>query len=132
MTEEQKPTRDVLDELEALGQQLTKAVKTLWESEESRKLRQDLRQGFVQLGQEIDEAVKSAQESEAAKQFGEQVKETMDKARETDVAGKIEKGLATGLRKMNEEMSKLITSLEEEEPGDGPAETQGGPAETQG
>jgi len=119
MTEEQKPSRDVLDELEVLGQQLTTAVKTLWESEESRKLRQDLRQGFIQLGQEIDEAVKSAQESDAARQFGEQVKETVGKARHSDVTAQIEEGLATGLRKMNQELSKLISSLEEDDGGAG-------------
>jgi BMFP domain-containing protein YqiC len=114
MTEEQKPTNDILDELEALGQQLTTALKTLWESEESQKLRQDLRQGFVQLGQEIDEAVKTAQDSEAAKQFSEQVKGTMDKARQSDIASKVEEGLASGLRKMNAELSKIIDSLEDE------------------
>jgi soluble cytochrome b562 len=114
VTEEQRPTSGILDELEAMGQQLTTALKTLWESEESRKLRQDLREGFIQLGEEIDEAVKTAQDSEAAKQFSEQVKDTMDKARQSDVAGKVEEGLTTGLRKMNEELSKLIDSLEEE------------------
>jgi soluble cytochrome b562 len=114
MTEEKKPTSDIMDELQALGQQLTTALKTLWESDESRKLRQDLRQGFIQLGEEIDEAVKKAQESEAAKQLSEQVKDTMDKARQSDVAGKVEQGLTTGLRKMNEELSKAIASLEDD------------------
>lgn len=114
MTEEEKQTSNILGELEAMGQQLTTALKTLWESEESRKLRQDLRQGFAQLGEELDEAVKAAQESEAAKQFGGQVKDTMDKARQSDIAGKVEEGLTTGLRKMNDELSKLIASLEEE------------------
>ena len=123
-SEEPKPTGDVLDELEALGQQLTTALKTFWESEDSRKMRQDLREGFAQFGQELDEAVKSAQESEAAKQFGEQVKDTMDKARQSDVAGQIQQGLATGLRKMNEELSKLIVSLQEEEGTEAPPETE--------
>lgn len=122
MTEEKKPTNDILDELEALGQQLSTALKTLWESEESRKLREDLRQGFVQLGQEIDEAVKTAQDSEAAKQFGEQVKDTMEKARRSDIASKVEEGLATGLRKMNEELSKIVDSLEDDA-DDTPAES---------
>jgi soluble cytochrome b562 len=124
VTEEEKQTSDILNELEAMGQQLTAALKTLWESEESRKLRQDLRQGFAQLGEELDEAVKAAQESEAAKQFSEQVKDTMGKARQSDIAGKVEQGLTTGLRKMNEELSKLIASLEEEDDEDPPqAET---------
>ena len=120
MTEEEKPTNDILSELESLGQQLTTALKTLWESEESRKLRQDLRQGFVQLGQELDEAVKTAQDSEAAKQFGEQVKDTVEKARQSDIAGQVEQGVTTGLRKMNEELSKIIASLEDDTGDDTP------------
>ena len=58
--------------------------------------------GFVELGHQVETAVKSAQESEAAKQFSEQVKETMDKARESDVAAKLEEGLVTGLRELND------------------------------
>jgi hypothetical protein len=123
MTEEQQSkasekgqgSSDVLDELQALGEQLSAAVKALWQSEDSRKLRQDIGQGFADLGQQLDEAVKSAQESEAAKQFTGQVKETMDKARETDIAGKLEQGLVTGLRELNEQLSKMISSLESKE-----------------
>jgi soluble cytochrome b562 len=123
MTEEQQSkasekgqgSSDVLDELQALGEQLSAAVKALWQSEDSRKLRQDIGQGFADLGQQLDEAVKSAQESEAAKQFARQVKDTMDKARETDVAGKVEEGLVSGLRELNEQLSKLVASLGQKE-----------------
>jgi hypothetical protein len=87
----------------------------LWESDESRSLRQDLRDGFVELGRQLDTAVKSAQESDAAKEFGEQLKETMDKARQSDLAGKLEQGLITGLRELNEEISKLVGSLQEKD-----------------
>jgi hypothetical protein len=115
VTEEAKPHSEILEELQSLGQQLSAAVKSLWESEESRKLRKDIGEGFVELGKQLDTAVKSAQESEAAKQFTGQVKETMDKARETDIAGKLEQGLVTGLRELNEQLSKMISSLESKE-----------------
>lgn len=110
--QEQAPGSEFIDELHAMGQQLATAVKSLWESEDSRKLRQEIGDGFVELGNQLDSAVKSAQESEAAKQFGEQVKETVDKARESDVAAKMEEGLVTGLKKMNEELSRFVGSLE--------------------
>jgi soluble cytochrome b562 len=115
MTEEQKKDSTILNEFEALGQQLAAAVKSLWESDETRKLRQDLRDGFVELGRQLDTAVKSAQESEAAKEFSEQVKETVDKARQSDLAGKLEQGLVTGLRELNQEISKLVGSLQEKD-----------------
>jgi soluble cytochrome b562 len=115
MTEEQKKDSAMLDEFEALGQQLSAAVKALWESDESRKLRQDLREGFVELGRQLDTAVKSAQESEAAKEFGEQMKDAVDKARQSDLAGKLEQGLISGLQELNQEISKFVGSLQEKD-----------------
>ena len=114
--EEREPGSEMLEELHSLGRQLSKAVKSLWESEDSRKLRQEIGDGFVELGRQLDSAVKSAQESEAAKQFSEQVKETVEKARASDIASQVEEGLVTGLREMNTQLSKLIRSLEPKEP----------------
>jgi hypothetical protein len=115
MSEEQKKESSILDEFEALGQQLASAVKALWESDESRSLRQDLRDGFVELGRQLDTAVKSAQESDAAKEFGDQIRETVDKARQSDLAGKLEEGLVSGLRDLNAEISKLVGSMQEKD-----------------
>jgi hypothetical protein len=72
MTEE-KPDSELMDEIESLGKQLVGAVTSLWDSDESRKLRQEIGDGFVQLGQQVDEAIKTAQESEAAREFKTQV-----------------------------------------------------------
>ncbi len=116
MTEEQKPRSEILGEIESLGQKLATAVRSLWESEDSRRLRQEIAEGFAGLGRQIDTAIKSAQESEAARQFSAQVKETVDKARESDIAGKVEQGLVSGLRELNEQLAKLIASLEKKEP----------------
>jgi uncharacterized protein YPO0396 len=112
MSEEQKSGSELMDELEALGQQLVTAVRSLWDSDESRKLRREIGDGFVQLGQQVDDAIKTAQESEAAKEFKVQVKETMDKARESDVAGKLQENLVSGLHQLNNELGKLVTSLD--------------------
>lgn len=133
MSEEQKMTDDapaeerttggqIMDELQVLGQELSSAFKTLWDSPESRNLRQEIGEGFIELGNQLDSALKSAQESEAAKQFGEQVKDTVEKARQSDIAGKVEEGVTTGLRKMNEELSKIIASLEDDAGDDTPPE----------
>lgn len=110
MTEEQKPTGDIVGELRTLGQQLGSAIKALWASEETRTVRGEIRQGFVELGQHIDGAIKSAQDSEAAKQFTGQVKQTVEKAKESDVAGQIEQGIVTGLQELNKQLSQFIDS----------------------
>ncbi len=111
MTEEQKSSGEIIDELQALGEQLVTAVKALWESEDARQVRQEIGDGFVELGNQVDEAINTARDSEATKEFEAKVKETVDKARESDVAGQVQDGLVTGLRHLNEEMSKWVGSL---------------------
>ena len=120
MSEEEttgKGRGEILQELESLGDQLAEAIRSLWESEESRNLRQEIGEGFVEMGNQVDQAFKHAQESEAAKQFGEQVRATMGRARETEVVGSLESGLASGLRELNAQLSKLVESLQEDKPG---------------
>jgi len=119
MTEEQKSDSGIMEELLALGQELTTAVKALWESEDSRKLRQEIGDGFVELGQQVDTAVKSAQESEAGQQFSEQVKGAMDKARESDLTAKLEESLVLGLRELNAGLSSLVSSMKTGAPAEG-------------
>ncbi|NIQ92594.1 MAG: YtxH domain-containing protein [Deltaproteobacteria bacterium] len=111
MTEEQKSSGEIIDELQALGEQLVTAVKALWDSEDARQVRQEIGDGFVELGNQVDEAINTARDSEATKEFEAKVKETVDKARESDVAGQVQDGLVTGLRHLNEEMSKWVGSL---------------------
>lgn len=111
-TEKQQAGSEILDELESLGTQLVTAVRALWDSEESRKLRQEIGDGFVQLGHQVDEGIKAAQDSEAAQEFKAQVQETVDKARQSDVAGKLQENLISGLRQLNAELGKLVGSLE--------------------
>jgi hypothetical protein len=111
VAEEKKSGGEILDELNALGEQLVTAVKALWDSEDARKVRQEIGEGFVELGHQVDEAMKTARESEAAKEFETKVKQTMDKARESDVADQVQEGLVTGLHQLNEELSKWLGSL---------------------
>ena len=114
--EEKREGGEIVGELEALGQQVVSALRALWQSDESRKFRQDIGDGFTELAKQVDAAFKAAKESDTAKQFGEQVKETVDKARETDVVGKVERSLVTGLHELNEQLSKTVASLHEKEP----------------
>jgi uncharacterized protein YPO0396 len=112
MSEEQKSGSELMDELDSLGKQLVAAVKSLWDSDESRQLRQEIGDGFVQLGQQVDDAIKTAQESETAQEFKAQVQETVDKARESDVAGRLQDNLVSGLHQLNTELGKLVTSMD--------------------
>ena len=110
--EEEQKTSPVFEEFQSLGQGLASAFKTLWDHDDSVRLRHELRDGFTELGRQFDAAIQSASESEAAQQFGEQIKDTVDRARESDVAGKVEEGVLMGLRELNNQISRFVTSIE--------------------
>jgi hypothetical protein len=110
--EEKSTGHQVFEEFQSLGGELALAFKAMWEHDDSRKLRQELRTGFTELGRQVDSAIQTAQESETAQQFGEQVKDTVDKARESDLAAKMEEGVVTGLRELNTEISKFVNSID--------------------
>jgi len=120
MTEEQKPSGDILNELKTLGEQLGSAVKALWESDESRNLRKEIVDGMTEVSNQIETALKSAQESEAAKEFSAQVKETVDKARESDIPVKLQQSLVGGLRDVNAQLSKMLDTWEVKRPAEPP------------
>jgi len=121
MSGEQKPAGDVLGELKLFGQQLGNAVKSLWDSDESRGLRKEISEGLSEAVREMDKAVKTARESDAAKEFSQEVRATVDKARESDIVGEIEKGLVAGLHDLNTEIGKLLSSWETKKPDEPPA-----------
>jgi hypothetical protein len=132
MTEEKKPESDLIEEFQVLSQELTSAVRALWESEDSRKLRQEIGDGFVEIGRQVDTAVKAAQESEAGQQVSEQMKEAVHQARESEFVGTLEQGILSGLRELNEGIARWLDSVQTSAPADEPAadtqtEAQPGP-----
>jgi DNA-binding GntR family transcriptional regulator len=122
--EEEQGTSPVFEEFQALGQELAGAFNALWDHEDSVKLRHELRDGFTELGRQFDTAIQSASESQAAQQFGEQIRETVDRARESDVASKVEEGVLLGLRELNAQVSRFVNSIESTEAAEAEAEAE--------
>jgi hypothetical protein len=116
MTEEQKPTSDIVGELRLLGQQIGAAAKALWDSDDSRTVRREISEGLVEAGRQIDSAVRSFQESDAGRKLGTQVRETVDKARESDATGKVAQGIVSGLHEVNKQLGQFIGSWTSQPP----------------
>lgn len=127
MTEDKKPESDLLEEFHVLSQELTSAVRALWESDDSRKLRQELGEGFAELGRQVDSAVKTTQESETAQQVGEQMKEAVQQARESEFVATLEQGILTGLRELNQGIARWLDSVQTSAPADTPSEPAADP-----
>lgn len=102
---------EVVDELRNLGQQFANTLRAAWFSEERKQFEQEMREGVQTFAQEVDKAVKDIASSEAAKKAKTEAEEIKTKADASDVAEKTRSGLAHGLRRFSEELSKLADSF---------------------
>lgn len=122
MTEETKAPeaeeRTIVEELSELGRQLGAAFKAAWESEERRKLQQEIREGLAALGDQLEEAVQTARESEALQELRADLQKAVETARQSEPAQDIGEGLLKGLRQINRQLSRLLASWEK--PAAGP------------
>ncbi len=121
-TEETKTERNIADELARLGQQLSAAAKSAWESEERKRLQGEIMNGVQRAGQEINAAVNKASEHEQVQQLRTKAVKVAEDVQKTDVADEIRKGILVGLQAINREMGKLLERLESK-----PGETEVGP-----
>lgn len=104
--------RSIADELAKLGQQLAAAAKTAWESEERRKLQNEITTGVQRFGQEISTAVNKAAESEQAREFKTRATRVAEDVQKTDVVDEVRKGILVGLEAINRELGKMLERME--------------------
>lgn len=121
MSEEQKPERNIADELSKLGKQVANAIKAAWESEDRKKLQTEITEGVQNFGKEVSEAVNKATESETAKELREKAEKVVEEVRESDVVEDARKGILTGLDALNKELGKLLEKLESKPAAEAPA-----------
>lgn len=112
INEETATEHRISDELARLGQQLTSAARTAWESDERRKLQGEITSGMQRLSQEISSAVSRANESEQAKELRTRAAKVAEDVQKTDVADEVRKGILVGLEAINRELGKLLERLE--------------------
>ncbi len=102
---------DVVDELRNLGQQFANTLRSAWYSEERKQFEQEMREGVQTFANEVDKAVKDITASETAQKAKAEAEDFKSKADVSDVAEKTRSGLAYGLRRFSEELSKLADSF---------------------
>jgi hypothetical protein len=112
MTQEQRPSTNLSDELTRLVSQVTEAARLAWESEERKRLQMEISEGVKNFSVQVDEAVRRASESETAKKVRMQAEHVAVRAIETDVVDDMRQGLLVGLQTLNRELGKLLERLQ--------------------
>jgi signal recognition particle GTPase len=104
---ENKTSNDNIgDQLNELGKNLRDALQTAWESEERRKLQQEIEEGLASLGASLSQAAKDFSSSQTGQTLKEDVKDLHDRWRTGEVGSKVHSEVIDTLRKVNDELQK--------------------------
>ncbi len=112
---------DLVDEFRNLGEQFAKTIRSAWYSEERKQFEQEMRDGVRTFAGEVDKAVKDIMATEPAQKVKSEAGEIKGKVEQGDVLEKTRSGLAQGLRRFSDELTKLadsFTPAEKEPPAD--------------
>ena len=117
----------VLDELKELGHKATAALQQVWDSEERKKAEEEIRKALKMAGQRIDEVSEEIRHSDATKEIKDQASKLVESVEKSKITDDIRKGLLTGLRKLNTELTEFLER--DKRAGEKVAETAGEAAE---
>jgi hypothetical protein len=104
--ENKSPNDNIGEQLNELGKNLRDALQTAWESEERRKLQQEIEDGLANLGASLSQAAEEFSNSPTGKNLKEDVKDLHDRWRTGEVRSKARSEIIDALRKVNDELQK--------------------------
>lgn len=107
MSDNPNPHPDITDQFRELGENLKSFFQSAWESEESQKLRQELKNGLNELGKATNEAVDDFKASEAGKKFKAEAEDFKTRVETGEVEEKARQEISKVLSFINTELGKL-------------------------
>jgi hypothetical protein len=107
MSEDPNTQPDLTSQFRELGENLKNFFHSAWESEESQKLRQELKNGLDELGRATNEAVDDFKASETGQKFKAEAEDFKTRVESGDVETKAREEISKVLTFINTELGKL-------------------------
>jgi hypothetical protein len=105
--------KEIIDELTHLGQKFVEVVEVAWNSEQRKKIEEDLRTGLVSVASSLEDSFKHLSETKEAKEVVNAAEDVAGKVRSSKIASELSSALAQGLRTLSEQMDKLSEELKQ-------------------
>jgi len=100
---------DLADEFRNLGENLKTFFQSAWESEERKKLQQEIEAGMAELGKSLTQAASEFKEGPAGQQLKTDFQDLHARVRSGDVENKIRTELLSVLRTVNTELERAFS-----------------------
>lgn len=108
MSDEKAPEFNLAQELNQLGEQLKTLLQVARDHPQTQDFARQVKQAVHDLGDTIDSAIVTAKQDERVKQAEVHVRETVQSIKEGGAKEDIERGLAKGVRALNEQIQRVI------------------------
>jgi len=106
MNEQRPESGDLASELRALGENLSGLLHSAWDSEDRRRLQQEIEAGVRDLTDSLRSAANGFAESESGRQLQEDLRDLGERVRTGEVESRIRRDLTDVLRRINEELDR--------------------------
>ena len=113
------PEGELHHEFEQLGQNLKAALKTAWESEESKRLQAELKSGMAALEVGLRQAAQEVTTGETGQKLKSEVEDFSQRVKSGEVESHLRRDLLSALQTINRELQKMSRSA-------GPGDAGGG------
>jgi DNA polymerase III alpha subunit len=119
----QEAGSELVDELARLGQKFVEVVEVAWNSEQRKKIEEDLRSGLVTVANSLEDGFKRVSSSKEAKDAVKSAEDVAEKVRTSKIAVELSEALAQGLRSLSEQMDKLTEEMRQKSQAAGKSAT---------
>jgi len=97
---------DIGEQLNELGKNLRESLRTAWESDDRRKLQQEIEFGLTNLRESLNQAASDFTNSQAGQNLKEDVKDLHERWQTGEVGSKVRSEITDALRAVNKELQK--------------------------
>jgi hypothetical protein len=106
-----KSSQELIDELTRLGHKFAEVVEVAWNSEQRKKIEEDLRTGLVRLADSLETGIKRASETKEAQELRNAAEDVAGKVRSSKVAADLSEALSQGLRTLSEKLDEVSEEM---------------------
>ena len=105
--DEKAPGPDLVAEFQTLGRAFAEAFESAWNSEERKRVEEEVRAGVQSFASEVDKVIREAKSSPTSKRMKDEAGEMANKVEGSDLGRRALEGIAMGLSWVSVEMGKL-------------------------
>lgn len=98
---------DLVEEFQTLGRSFAEAFETAWNSEERKRVEEEVREGVQSFAAEVDKVIRDAKTSPTGERMTNEAADIAGKVESSDFGRRALEGISQGLAWMSVEMGKM-------------------------